>query len=530
MAARQVRWPGAWALWMGTLAVAVQLSGAEKVALTMKTTGEVRHQPVGAEAFETLRRGIALFDGEVVVTGEDGLAIALFLDDKSQLKIKKNSEVEISGSRQEGTISKRIGMAYGSMKATVEEQTRDFVITTPTSVASIKGTEFWLISDPALGDLLIGITGSVELTNVISGAVHTVEPGTVVESTQGGEINVLVTVKIRGEASSEVSGGQFTMTNITVLQGDVAPQDLSGTVDVTGTTVFEGADVTVGSVITLTGILDQQTGNVAATVVEVSAPITVTAVVSGPLTGNRFTISDVTLVAGESETLPAAVAVTELTVIEGGDIVLGAQVTITGNYNEETEVLEAARIDVVIPQLKITGMISSIVSDREIQVEGIRLLAGQADLSRFSGKIIVTESTVIEGGELAVGASITVTGTLDETTGDVVADHIEVSQVVLTATVNSPVTNNEFEITDVTVLEGDLDPDALSGIVRLTPDTEVEGGDIVVGVQVSVTGNVDPATGAFVASKIVVILVEKELIVDMEDNQGRKRELVIRFQ
>lgn len=400
------------------LTIVSQVTAVDKVALTMKTTGDVRHKPVDAEEFEPLRRAIALFDGEVVATGEDGLAVALFLDDKSQLKIKKNSEVEISGSRDEKVISKRINMAFGSMKVTVEEQTKDFVITTPTSVASIKGTEFWLIADPALGDLLISILGTVELTNVVSGVVHVVEPGTVVESTQEGEINVLIAVRIRGEASSGVSGGQFSMTNTSVLQGDVADQDISGTVEITASTVFEGADVSVGSVVTVTGILDEETGNVEAAVVEVSAPVTVTGVVSGAISGNQFPISDVTVIEGETETIPSTVGVTDMTVIEGGDIVLGAQVTVTGNYNEETEVLEASRIDVVIPQLKIAALVSSIPSDREIQVSGIRVVTGQADASAFSGKVIVTESTVIEGGDLAVGAAVEVTGTLDEATGD----------------------------------------------------------------------------------------------------------------
>lgn len=520
-----------WTLWIVGLTVAIQAGGAvDKVALTMKTTGDVRHQPVGVQEFESLRRGTALFDGEVVATGEDGLAIALFLDDKSQLKIKKNSEVQISGTRDERTISKRINMAFGTMKATVEEQTRDFVITTPTSVASIKGTEFWLISDPTLGDVLVGILGTVELTNVVSGVVHTVEPGTVVESTQEGQINILVTVKIQGEASSEVSGAQFSMTGITVLQGEASAQDFSGTVEVTGNTIFEGADVSVGSVVTLTGTLDEQTGNVAATVVEISAPVTVTGTVSSTVSGNRFSISQVTVVSGETETPPTTVEVTEITVIEGGDIVLGAEVTVTGNYNEETEVLEASRIDVVIPKLKISGVISSLPSDREIEVSGIRVVAGQVDVSLFSGKILVTESTVLEGGDLAVGATLEVTGTLDQTTGDLVAERIKVFQVVLTGQVNSAVVNNEFELTDITILEGNVDVSTLSGMVRLTPDTEVEGEEIPVGVRVTVTGNVEPSTGTFVASRIVVIVTERELIVDMEDNQGRKRELVIRFQ
>lgn len=530
MPALEVKSRRFWTVFVLTLFAVSHTEAAGTVALTMKTTGEVLHRRVDAPAFETLRKGLPLLDGEVVATGQDGLAIALFLDDKSQLKIKNNSEVEISGLRQEGVISKRVNMAFGSMKATVGEQTRDFVITTPTSVASIKGTEFWLLSDPTLGDVLISIAGSVELTNVVSGAVHSVQPGTVVQSTQEGEINVLVTVKIRGEASSTLTGGQFSMTDITVLQGDAAAQDLSGTIQVTSTTVFEGAEVSVGSVVTLTGSLDEQTGNVEATVVEVSAPMTVTGFVSRAVSGSRFAISDVTVVSGEADSPPVTVGLTPVTVIEGADIVLGAQVTITGRYNQETEILEADRIVVLIPQLRITGIVSSLPSEREIVVSGISLTAGSADVSALSGKIIITESTVMEGGNLSVGVKVTVTGTLDQTSGDIEAIRVVVFQVVLTGTVNSQVVNDAFELIDMTILEGDVDVNDLTGVVKMIPDTQVEGGEITPGVEVSVTGSVQQETGDFVATKIVVIVSERELIVDWEDNQGRKRELVIRFQ
>ncbi|MFQ6673557.1 MAG: FecR domain-containing protein [Fidelibacterota bacterium] len=506
------------------------LMGVDKVALTMKTTGDVRHKPVQVPDYESLRRGTALFDGELVVTGDDGLAIALFLDDKSQLKIKKNSEVEISGVREKGAIAKRVGVSYGTLKASVKKQTRDFVITTPTSVASIKGTEFWLISDPDSGDVLISIFGAIQLTNILSGAVHSVEPGTVVASTLDGEINVLVTVKVMGQASSGVSGGRFSVTGLRVVDGDVAAQDLSGTIEVSSSTVIEGADVDVGTMVTITGTFDEQTGNLVATVVEVSAPITVEGIVSSPVVGNVFAISEVLLVTGDVEELPGEVKITEQTVIEGGEVAPGAGVTVTGNYNEETGVIEANRIVVVMPELRVTARVAAITSDREFEVSGIVVVAGRLEAASLSGKVIITESTVVEGGDLAVGAKVTITGTVDEATGDVIAEHIMVFQVVLVGVVSSPVVNEQFEISDVSVLEGDVDPSTLSGAVRLTPETVVEGGEITTGLQVNVTGNVEEGTGIFIATKIVIIVSERELIIDMEDNQGRRRELVIKFQ
>lgn len=505
------------------------LVAAEKVALTMKTTGDVRHRPVEAAEFASLHRGIPLMDGHFVATGEDGLAIALFLDDKSQLKIRKNSEVQISGSRQEGAITKQIGLASGTIKASIGRQTREFTITTPTSVASVKGTEFWLIVDPVFGDLLVSILGSIELTNRISGQVITVEPGTVVESTQEGDVHTLVVVQIRGEASTGVSGGRFNLIGMSILKGDVEAQDLSGTIEVVDNTIIEGAEVQPGGTVTVTGTFDEQTGNVISTLVEVSAPITIEGVATSSVTGGAFTISEVTLVSGETETLPTEVRITERTVVEGDEIIAGAEVTVVGNYNEETGGIEADRIIVVVPQLRITALVTS-VSRGAIEVANIAVVVGDVDVSALSGNIIITESTVVEGGDLAAGAKVRVTGTFDETTGDMVATRIVIVQVVLLAVVSSPVVNNEFQITDFSVLEGDIDPSVLSGTVRLLPDTEIEGGEITPGLQVTLTGNVEEDSGTFVATRVLVIVAERELIFEMEDNQGRRRELVIRFQ
>ena len=52
-----------------------------------------------------------------------------------------------------------------AVRATVTKQNTDFVIQTPTSVASVKGTDFWLITNPETGDQIIGIEGIIGLTN-----------------------------------------------------------------------------------------------------------------------------------------------------------------------------------------------------------------------------------------------------------------------------------------------------------------------------------------------------------------------------
>ena len=48
----------------------------------------------------------------------------------------------ITGQRSARSIAKKINMDVGTVRATVNKQNSDFVIQTPTSVASVKGTDF----------------------------------------------------------------------------------------------------------------------------------------------------------------------------------------------------------------------------------------------------------------------------------------------------------------------------------------------------------------------------------------------------
>ena len=85
-------------------------------------------------------------------------------------------------------------MIAGTLKADVPKQRKgDFVISTPTSVASVKGTEFWMISDPLLGDKVIGIEGLVELQNLISGEVANIGADQTGSSTPNGTLTVNTT-------------------------------------------------------------------------------------------------------------------------------------------------------------------------------------------------------------------------------------------------------------------------------------------------------------------------------------------------
>ena len=161
-----------------------------KIAVTTKVKGLVEIMPIGKDNFANLKPGTILSDGDKIRTGSSGFTAIIFIDDKSTLKLKENSEAVITGQRSARSIAKKINMDVGTVRATVNKQNSNFVIQTPTSVASVKGTDFWMITDPVDGDLVIGLEGLVTLTNNETGAEVDVIEGTSGSSTPDGNVDV----------------------------------------------------------------------------------------------------------------------------------------------------------------------------------------------------------------------------------------------------------------------------------------------------------------------------------------------------
>ena len=163
---------------------------ANKIAVATKIKGMVEIMPVGKKDFANLKPGTILSDGDKIRTGSKGFAAIIFIDDKSTLKLKENSEAVITGQRSAASISKKINMDVGTVRATITKQNTDFVIQTPTSVASVKGTDFWLVTDPEDGDQIIGIEGIVGLTNIETGQEVDVSEGMSGISTPDGNLGL----------------------------------------------------------------------------------------------------------------------------------------------------------------------------------------------------------------------------------------------------------------------------------------------------------------------------------------------------
>jgi len=163
---------------------------AEKIAVTTKVKGVSEIMKVGSKKFSSLKAGMILDDGDKIRTGKSGFVAIIFIDDKSTLKVKENSEAVITGRRTKKNISKKINIDGGTIRASITKQNVDFVIQTPTSVASVKGTDFWMVVDELLGDQIIGIEGQVSLVNTETGQEVNVTSGMTGVSSPDGQVGI----------------------------------------------------------------------------------------------------------------------------------------------------------------------------------------------------------------------------------------------------------------------------------------------------------------------------------------------------
>tara|TARA_B100000131_G_scaffold322215_1_gene375431 strand:- start:2025 stop:4175 length:2151 start_codon:yes stop_codon:yes gene_type:complete len=123
-----------------------------------------------------VKPGQAISNGDAIRVGEASFAVVIFLDDKSVVKIRENTDfqfVETSNTRSliidQGTTLHNVNK---------ENRKKTYRVETPVSVASVKGTEFSSFHDAVSGvDKFVGKSGNFEVFNSISGATVNVGPG-----------------------------------------------------------------------------------------------------------------------------------------------------------------------------------------------------------------------------------------------------------------------------------------------------------------------------------------------------------------
>ena len=165
-------------------------ANAKVVAAISTLKGLVMVKPVGSRKYIPAYKGQMLKNGEWLKT-KDGVFVAIVFLDGSNIKIQQQTEVKISSYRMTAKeLKTNLVMSKGQAWSNVADQGPggEFTITTPTAVASVKGTEFDLEYDIDKGETtLIVLAGEVEF----AGELGTILAGAMESSKDGGAIKKL---------------------------------------------------------------------------------------------------------------------------------------------------------------------------------------------------------------------------------------------------------------------------------------------------------------------------------------------------
>ena len=163
----------------------------QEVAIVTKSNGTVKYKKNSATLFKNqVKSGLELFNNDLLVTGIDGFVMFAYLDDGSLIKIHKDSEVYVNGSLKNNIIDKKIIIDDGFLKFDIKKQKQnEFKVVTPTSVASVKGTVFYIDSNDG-NDVFYGLEGLVEVLNIESNETSNLSKSKKIISTEDGSISI----------------------------------------------------------------------------------------------------------------------------------------------------------------------------------------------------------------------------------------------------------------------------------------------------------------------------------------------------
>ncbi len=159
------------------------------VAIVSKVVRDVVRKESFSE-WQSARRGEVLSSGARVKTGDNSVAV-LKLKDNSFVRVRERSELTIKRSENGSSFSTSVNVEYGGVgfHITKQRDADEFRFTSPTSVASIRGTGGRFVSHSE-SDTLTLVEGMVVFTNVHSAASVEVRAGYTGISRPDGTISV----------------------------------------------------------------------------------------------------------------------------------------------------------------------------------------------------------------------------------------------------------------------------------------------------------------------------------------------------
>ena len=164
--------------------------GDTPVALVKKIVKNVQYAKINQNLWEEAKTGLPLNSGEKVKTGSKSIALILFTDGSGLLTVRENSILTINSKLENKKLNKDTFIEKGTVSFDVNKQEdEEFKFTTPTAVASIRGTTgLFDVADNGESKMILE-SGSVELLTK-SGKKVTLTAGNTVVFDLAGNANV----------------------------------------------------------------------------------------------------------------------------------------------------------------------------------------------------------------------------------------------------------------------------------------------------------------------------------------------------
>lgn len=134
------------------------------IALIKKIVKDVTFKESEEAEWELAKTGVPLADGQEVRTGTKSLALILFTDGSGLLRVRENSILHIYGEKDSQRLNKNTFLQKGQLGFQVSKQEDEqFKFTTPTVVASIRGTGGYIDVPDDSSTTIVCETGLIEL-------------------------------------------------------------------------------------------------------------------------------------------------------------------------------------------------------------------------------------------------------------------------------------------------------------------------------------------------------------------------------
>ncbi|MCB5259512.1 MAG: FecR family protein [Candidatus Cloacimonetes bacterium] len=186
---------------------------ADSVAILSASKGKVDLERARKQV--KFKKGELLQNKDVLRTGSESFAAYKFIDASSMIKLFSNSVVTINASKSGTQLSKKVNVNKGNVLTQVKKGTGAFTVQTPTTVASVKGTEFmtrvdddgfstFIVTD---GEVELRILDTDEVKNVSKGNTAVIDPDGEVELRQSSaqDISEIEQAELEANQSSETN-------------------------------------------------------------------------------------------------------------------------------------------------------------------------------------------------------------------------------------------------------------------------------------------------------------------------------------